>query len=296
VRMAPRFSNLTGPSRAFVAGDAAHAHSPAGGQGLNSGIQDAFNLGWKLALVLGAGAAPALLESYSVERAPVIKAVLDRTTAALAKMTQGPPAKGGPGAGGPRSTEDMKQLQDNYRGSPIVLDELASTSQTSDPLGGENAASPETGLRAGDRAPDASGLLVVNSQVPSQALTLFDLFRPTCHTVLILTGTGVGISTTIQEVLRAIRTLPQQHAFRSVLVFPSGVKLAEAQELAGYVNTADTIVLDVEGHAFASYLPDDRRAGVEGVVTVIRPDGVVGARVRDVQGFHRYAGLVFGKL
>ena len=63
--------------RVFLAGDAAHVHSPAGGQGMNTGMQDAFNLAWKLALVcLGRANGPALLDSYSVERVPVGEKVL----------------------------------------------------------------------------------------------------------------------------------------------------------------------------------------------------------------------------
>jgi 2-polyprenyl-6-methoxyphenol hydroxylase-like FAD-dependent oxidoreductase len=63
--------------RVFLAGDAAHVHSPAGGQGMNTGIQDAYNLGWKLALsIRGTGIAHILLESYGTERAPVAAGVL----------------------------------------------------------------------------------------------------------------------------------------------------------------------------------------------------------------------------
>jgi len=65
--------------RLFVAGDAAHIHSPAGGQGMNTGIQDAFNLAWKLALVAKGRAPDELLESYEAERLPVGKRLL-RTT------------------------------------------------------------------------------------------------------------------------------------------------------------------------------------------------------------------------
>ncbi|MGH8878069.1 MAG: FAD-dependent monooxygenase [Stackebrandtia sp.] len=61
--------------RVFLAGDAAHVHSPAGGQGLNTGVQDGYNLGWKLATVLS-GADDALLDSYEQERLPVAAAVL----------------------------------------------------------------------------------------------------------------------------------------------------------------------------------------------------------------------------
>ena len=62
--------------RVFLAGDAAHIHSPAGGQGMNTGMQDAFNLAWKLALVIGRAARPALLDSYSPERSAVGEVVL----------------------------------------------------------------------------------------------------------------------------------------------------------------------------------------------------------------------------
>lgn len=62
--------------RAFLAGDAAHIHSPAGGQGMNTGMQDAFNLAWKLAMVISGRAAPALLDSYSPERGAVGDRVL----------------------------------------------------------------------------------------------------------------------------------------------------------------------------------------------------------------------------
>jgi len=65
--------------RVFLAGDAAHIHSPAGGQGMNTGMQDAYNLAWKLGAVLRHGAAPALLASYDAERRPVGKAVLQFT-------------------------------------------------------------------------------------------------------------------------------------------------------------------------------------------------------------------------
>ncbi|MCZ9342015.1 FAD-dependent monooxygenase, partial [Streptomyces sp. TRM76130] len=62
--------------RVFLAGDAAHVHSPAGGQGMNTGLQDAANLSWKLAAVLRGHAPDALLDSYQAERHPVGRAVL----------------------------------------------------------------------------------------------------------------------------------------------------------------------------------------------------------------------------
>jgi 2-polyprenyl-6-methoxyphenol hydroxylase-like FAD-dependent oxidoreductase len=65
-----------GRGRIFLAGDAAHIHSPAGGQGMNTGMQDAFNLAWKLSLVIGGVCKPSLLDSYSVERSAVGDMVL----------------------------------------------------------------------------------------------------------------------------------------------------------------------------------------------------------------------------
>lgn len=68
--------------RVAVAGDAAHVHSPASGQGVNTGIQDGYNLGWKLAMVAAGQAAPALLDTYSAERVPVGRSLLSSTRAA----------------------------------------------------------------------------------------------------------------------------------------------------------------------------------------------------------------------
>jgi 2-polyprenyl-6-methoxyphenol hydroxylase-like FAD-dependent oxidoreductase len=65
--------------RIFVAGDAAHIHSPFGGQGMNTGLQDAWNLAWKLDLVVGGRAGDRFLDSYSAERRPVIRSVIQTT-------------------------------------------------------------------------------------------------------------------------------------------------------------------------------------------------------------------------
>jgi 2-polyprenyl-6-methoxyphenol hydroxylase-like FAD-dependent oxidoreductase len=74
--------------RVFIAGDAAHVHSPLGGQGMNTGIGDAMNLGWKLVAAVNGTAPPALLDSYEVERHPVGAAVL-RTTDAFNQVVLG---------------------------------------------------------------------------------------------------------------------------------------------------------------------------------------------------------------
>ncbi len=76
--------------RVLLAGDAAHVHPPAGGQGLNLGVQDAFNLGWKLAGEIDGWAPDALLDSYELERRPVAEAVLNTTRAQMELMTPEP--------------------------------------------------------------------------------------------------------------------------------------------------------------------------------------------------------------
>ena len=78
--------------RVLLAGDAAHIHPPAGGQGLNLGVQDAFNLGWKLAGELAGWAPPDLLDTYETERHPVAAAVLDNTRAQMHLMSTDPGA------------------------------------------------------------------------------------------------------------------------------------------------------------------------------------------------------------
>lgn len=79
--------------RVLLAGDAAHIHPPVGGQGLNLGIQDAFNLGWKLAAEIDGWAPDGLLDSYHTERHPVAADVLDNTRAQMQLMSTEPGAR-----------------------------------------------------------------------------------------------------------------------------------------------------------------------------------------------------------
>ena len=73
--------------RAFLTGDAGHIHSPAGGQGMNTGMQDAFNLAWKLAAVIHGEAGDTLLDSYNAERHPIAQGVL-RLSERITRMWQ----------------------------------------------------------------------------------------------------------------------------------------------------------------------------------------------------------------
>lgn len=88
-RLAERYRR----GRVLLAGDAAHIHPPTGGQGLNLGIQDAFNLGWKLAAEIAGWAPTGLLDSYHDERHPVAAAVLDNTRAQMELMSVAPGAQ-----------------------------------------------------------------------------------------------------------------------------------------------------------------------------------------------------------
>ncbi|MCA6091370.1 rifampin monooxygenase [Streptomyces sp. SCA3-4] len=87
-RLAERYRT----GRVLLAGDAAHIHPPTGGQGLNLGVQDAFNLGWKLAAAVGGWAPEGLLDSYHTERHPVAAAVLDNTRAQITLLGTDPGA------------------------------------------------------------------------------------------------------------------------------------------------------------------------------------------------------------
>ena len=80
---ATRLAERYRAGRVLLAGDAAHVHPPIGGQGLNLGIQDAFNLGWKLAAEVNGWAPDGLLDSYQTERHPVAADVLNTTRARM---------------------------------------------------------------------------------------------------------------------------------------------------------------------------------------------------------------------
>ncbi|GAA4534247.1 FAD-dependent oxidoreductase [Amycolatopsis samaneae] len=169
VRLVDRYRE----GRVFLAGDAAHIHSPAGGQGMNTGIQDAHNLGWKLAAVVR-GAAPALLDSYEAERRPVAAEVLALSDARLRQTIEEK------GISTDRDASTL-QLGVNYRGSALARDDRDETAA----------------LRAGDRAPDATGLTTVDGEH-----RLFDLTRGGRFTLL-----DFGATTTIEAAPSVLGTL-----------------------------------------------------------------------------------------
>ncbi|MES5816559.1 FAD-dependent oxidoreductase [Streptomyces sp. RG80] len=123
--------------RVFLAGDAAHIHSPAGGQGLNTSVQDAYNLGWKLGAVLRDSAPVALLDTYEEERRPIAAEMLGLSTSVHRGET--------------RRGDATRQLGLGYRDSSLT----------------EETRTDPASVRAGDRAPDGT----------LDGVRLFDAFR-----------------------------------------------------------------------------------------------------------------------
>ncbi|MFJ9074889.1 FAD-dependent monooxygenase [Streptomyces sp. NPDC102278] len=167
-RLAERYRS----GRVLLAGDAAHIHFPAGGQGLNTGLQDAFNLGWKLAADLGGWSPPGLLDSYDGERRPVGRAVTDNTAVQtlLAELTL-VPDHAAPAVA-------LRTLLDELLGLPEVNRLLAgrvSALATRYPLQGDPP--------AGRRLPDIA-LTVAGSSVRRA----YELFHEGHFVLLDLTG------------------------------------------------------------------------------------------------------------
>src|SRR5260370_6509350 len=108
--------------RLLLGGDAAHIHSPAEAQGMNTGIQDMINLAWKLALVLKGQAPPALLDTYEQERLPVMRDVLantERMTNVIADQKQVGPWTQEAEMAQDKIATRMCQLAIGYRDSPL---------------------------------------------------------------------------------------------------------------------------------------------------------------------------------
>ncbi|MGK4578777.1 FAD-dependent monooxygenase [Kitasatospora sp. HPMI-4] len=114
--------------RVLLAGDAAHVHSPFGGQGLNLGIGDAMNLGWKLAAVVGGRAPEQLLDSYTAERHPVGEWVLDWTRAQVALMAPSRHVRA--------LREVVADLTASVAGTTYVVKQLSGVRQQYGPAGG----------------------------------------------------------------------------------------------------------------------------------------------------------------
>jgi len=152
-RLADRYAS----GRVYLAGDAAHIHPPTGGQGLNTSVQDSYNLGWKLAAVLR-GAPSSLLATYEAERRPIAAEVLGLSTKLLDALKQ---------RGEMRRGRDTHQLDLGYPDSALSLRHALDLRQHA------------PAVLPGDRAPDAPC-----RGRAGQPRRLFDLFRGTHWTLL----------------------------------------------------------------------------------------------------------------
>ncbi|RPA20115.1 FAD-dependent monooxygenase [Gordonia sp. OPL2] len=254
-RISHRIVDAYSRGRVFVAGDAAHIHPPTGAQGMNTGIQDAHNLAWKIALAVEGVAADGLLASYDAERRPVGEDVVGRTVKSARE-----------GIGADSSDPDFitrreAQLLISYADSPIVT--------------GTDAG---PGPRPGERAPDAVEL---SREVLNFPIRLFSLLDRKGHTALIYAGDAAGagdvaaIETLAAEAVSAARG--RLHAY--VIASP------EAQ--VGSVGLP--LIRDAAGTFAQQYQPGGS------TVFVLRPDGYLGYRgpVADVESMRKHLASTF---
>ncbi|KAF7305747.1 FAD-binding-3 domain-containing protein [Mycena chlorophos] len=255
IRMADRFS----VGRVFLAGDAAHCHSPAGGQGTNTAMMDAFNLAWKLALVAKGKAAPTLLDSYEAERMPVVAEMLSLSNELHAKAFTHIPSTAFTTAAG-TVTDDpmvrsakMLQLGVNYRWSTIVRDKRDLEQEAPAAERNRDAyVAKGNVVCAGDRAPVFSGLLKLVRNSPS-------------HVVLVFPG-PLGSTAGLDE----LKPLVDADLVRIVVVAEtSSAEVRDAQVVAA-ARTAYAIDADRD------------------VFVAVRPDGVLGAYTFSVAGVQKY--------
>jgi 2-polyprenyl-6-methoxyphenol hydroxylase-like FAD-dependent oxidoreductase len=214
VRMADRYRT----GRVLLAGDAAHVHPIAGGLGMNTGIQDAFNLGWKLGLVLTGAAGPALLDTYEEERLPVAAWTLDLSTDRWQAVRE---ATRTPGAGVEVVvTPQTSTLGVGYRWSSLAHD----------------AGTTKDGPHAGDRAPDAP----CRDAATGARVRLFEVFAGPHFTLL---GFGPGTAASLRQVAQA-----SGPAVRTCGIDTGGTGLGELHDAwhharSAYGVTRDALVL-----------------------------------------------------
>ncbi|NED02104.1 NAD(P)-binding protein [Streptomyces sp. SID6648] len=281
VRMADRFR----AGRVFLAGDAAHIHAVAGGLGMNTGIQDAFNLGWKLGLVLAGHAGAELLDTYEEERLPVAARTLDLTSERLRATLE---AIRRPGGGLDAAiTSDTTGLGVGYRWSSLARGH-AEAPQAGD--GSPDA--PDAEVRTardgerpspqpGDRAPDAPCL----DAVTGARTRLHRVFAGPRTAVL---GFGPGSAAVLREVAAA---------YGDAGVRTCRVYAAHEDRAASAPGEA---VVDDEGHAAAAYgtkPSDGTGTGTPtSTVVVVRPDHHLGlsAPAADARSVHAYLHRLHG--
>jgi len=268
-RIVPRLQE----GRIFLVGDAAHIHSPAAAQGMNTGIQDAFNLGWKLALVVQGFASETLLRSYHTERYPVEQAVLHGTDLLLRMVSLRKSAGRSlrnhllplVSAARPvqeRVRERISELSVQYHDSPIVLD--------CDHSGGP---------KAGERAPDGD-LIAPNDAT----VRIYEILRDGRFLMLIFADQGDSFD---EQFVAAACDLP-----------PSLSSLVRRVVVTRREAAPEGISVDVPVLRDPPGLVYERYGAVRPCVRIIRPDGYVGFRA-DARllknGLFSYGGHLLGR-
>lgn len=240
-RISHRIVSSYGRGRVFVAGDAAHIHPPTGAQGMNTGVQDAHNLAWKLALAVAGVASEKLLDSYDLERRPVGEEVVGRTVR---------DAREGIGADSTDIDFVMRreaQLLISYADSPAVA--------------GSTVPSAPAAPRAGERAPDAAGL---SRESVNHQLRLFDVLGGVDHSLVLYADAAAGTGD-----VAGLESLAAEISAKSHGHFDIHVVAAPTAQVG---STDLPLLRDTDGRFADGYLPDGS------TVFVIRPDGYVGYR------------------
>lgn len=261
-RLVDRYRN----GRLFVAGDAAHINPPVGGQGLNTGVQDAYNLAWKLALTVRGLATDDVLESYHTERHPVAREVLNRTVGHARKVRTSGSGLNTRGDDGEMVLRRQAQLLVAYPDSPLVQPRAAD---------GTLAAGPAPG----DRAPDCRGLL---SDLATYPRRLFDLLRTPRHVLLLFAGSAQALD---DGAARLEACAAEAHRAAHGLLDAYLVTAAEVPEDARPVGLRPPRVRDAAGEFRAAYAPRD------GEALLIRPDGYLSGRFHPAVPEHLTAQL-----
>ena len=255
--------------RAFLVGDAAHIHSPMGGQGMNTGIQDACNLAWKLALVVAGRGKPELLDTYEQERHPVGRALL-RGTGLLTHVAlwRNPLAEAARNAAASLMTSiplvqqrlrtAVSELGIHYKKSPIVAEHPPSHAGHHLP----DWLSCQPGLGAGYRAPDAT----VHRRPDNAPVRLFELMPGTRQTLLLFAGNHREPAD-VQRQSELFGSITQQ--FGDLI---TGYLIAHEVARPDDSVLAATTLADPGGAAHRVY-------GVEAeTLFLVRPDGYIGFR------------------
>lgn len=209
---------------------------------------------------------PSLLESYTTERLPIIAEMIGRTSEIFKKTVTY--KADGSNVDPNLRPKILHQLGINCRWSPILVDEQAEAKNAS--TEGAYLSENPAVLYAGDRAPDAPGLLPVGD-ASAEVTSLFKIFNPTRHTVLIF----VADIEKAQPILDALAAYPEATVATIVILPQTGVQAAKGATLT---------VVDQDGHARTAYPPAEKGFST----IVVRPDGVVGAVAHGAEGVTRY--------